>query len=361
MFFYHWTACFSIMASEEVQVMNRSLDLSFGLLVALLNIFELYLLLVRVKKRKNYENILLSLSLADLLFGLSNAVVCFIFLTDSRKPAVLEALYTTFYFFVTTSILHLTLINLDRLWTVSKPIKHKIYFTGKRVKQALAVVWAIGIIVSVSLVLTNELTSTFKTKTRVSRETSSNRTTTTLRRNATSSSLNGTRRPLLNANNTVIKTFVEVEIEVNNFGSEMKSALSVIIIVADFAFIACNAAIVYLLFRHSKNKIKTSNLSSQNTERKVSIICVVVTLTFVLFTMPFAILKLVSDIVPVWANILLVMNSGMNSIVYFFRGRIENFFSRFFKEAEVDVSGLQNSATLQGSQTNIPLTVKSVK
>ena len=343
--------------SEDTKIQNRSLDLAFGLLVALLNIIEMYILIARVKKRKNYENILLSLSVADLLFGLSNAIVCAIFLADVEKN-VLNVFYFSFYFFVTTSILHLTLINIDRLWTVFRPIKHKIYFTHKRVRQALVVVWAIGIIVSVVLLLTNELTDTFKTITRTVRRRNATIAVSRMNSTAGQAMLNGTRRLIRQQrrNNTIVTT-IDIQKDINNFGSEMKTAVAILILVADVGFILCNTAIVYLLSR--KKKIQTNSLSSRNTERKVSIICVVVTLTFVLFTMPYAFCKLSTNSVPVWANILLVVNSGMNSIIYFFRARIERFFGRWFKDGDdstASSSGLQNSSsTAVGSQAGTPM------
>ena len=345
------------MVTQDVKDQNKALDMAFGLLVALLNIVEMYILIARVKKRKNYENILLSLSVADLLFGLSNAIVDAVFLAKADKK-VLNVFFFTFYFFVTTSILHLTLINIDRLWTVFKPIKHKVYFTRKRVKQALGVVWAIGIGISIVLLLTNELTDNFKTITRNVRQ--RNATIAAVPDSTTGSSLvNSTRRLLrVRRNRTVIITTIDIEKDMDNFGSEMKSAVGILILVADVGFIVCNTAIVYLLSRHSKNKIQTNSLSSRNSERKVSIICVVVTLTFVLFTMPFALFKLFTNRVPIWTNILLVINSGMNSIVYFFRARIEKFFVQFFKDGDEPTSsssGLQNSSTPLGSQVSTPM------
>ena len=359
------------------------MDLVFGAAVALLNIIELYLL-YQVRKRKHYENILISLSFADLLFGISNVLVCTVFLADVEKRGVLQIFNTTFFFFVVTSILHLLLIKLDRLWMVYKPIKHKIYFTGQRVKQALAVIWIVSIMLSVSVVLVNDYTSTFKTVTRHTIVTrNGNGTGLFLNTTATTTTAPTRLRSTLPRRNTTttripnVNTF-EIETQ-SKFGDTMKDALSYIIIVADVTFIACNIAIVYILSRHQKKKmhqISSSSIknSGMTKERKVSVICLIVTLTFVLFTFPFTVMRLSgsTNAVSFWANILLVVNSGMNSIVYFFRARIEKLVGRWFSSKDEDsndshgnemlppltpisLSGQQFS-TPQGSEIDFPLT-----
>ena len=354
--------------SAQYETRSRSVDLAFAAAVALLNIFELYLL-YQVRKRKHYENILISLSFADLLFGVSNVLVCTVFLADVEKHDVLQIFNTTFLFFVVTSILHLFLINFDRLWMISKPIKHKIYFTSQRVKQALAVLWVLSIVVSVSLLLANEYTSTFKTVTRrsivirngngtgpsVNQGNLSSLVVSELSVDTTTiTPLQSNLIPQTNTTMTRTPNVNTFEIETQSkFEETMKDALSYIIIVADVTFIACNIVIVYILSRHQKkmvHQIPSSSIknNSMAKERKVSVICLIVTLTFVLFTFPFAVMKLFSstNAVPFWANILLVVNSGMNSIVYFFRARIEKLVVQWFWSKDEDSDDSHGNETL---------------
>ena len=75
---------------DDVIVLRRSIDLSFGIAVVILNIIEITIICRLKRKKKIHEILLLSLSVADLLFGLSNSIVCIIFLSDRRKREGLE-------------------------------------------------------------------------------------------------------------------------------------------------------------------------------------------------------------------------------------------------------------------------------
>ena len=118
---------------------KRSVDLTIGLIVALLNIMEIILILRLKRKKKIFEIVLLSLSVADLLFGLSNASICVVFLGNWKDESVFDITYTTYFFFVLTSILHLVFIAIDRLSAIVRPIRHNIFMTRKRIYAFLAV------------------------------------------------------------------------------------------------------------------------------------------------------------------------------------------------------------------------------
>ena len=63
--------------------------------------------------------------------------------------------------------------------------------------------------------------------------------------------------------------------------------------------------------------------STKIKHKKLPIVCLAIGATFVLLTLPFVIAKLFLGYVPSWANRTLIINSGMNSIVYFFSGKIK--------------------------------------
>jgi len=334
------------MVLSDKQVQNRSIDLSFGVLVFVLNVLEVYLL-VRVKRRKIFEEILLSLSVADLLFGLSNAIICAVYIADQKNEAIMTLTYTTYFFFVLTSILHLSLITADRLWAVWKPIKHRISLTKSRVRKVLILIWVVALVTAISLFLIDKLSETFITREFVRRVKDGNSTT-----KLTTRSRNTTNRPIKTAE-TILYT-IEV-IEKSRYGDMMKETLAYVILAADVLLVAFNVVVIYFLQR--KKKV-TSVSVTQNMERKVSIICIVVTIAFVVFTLPSAITKLSLGFVPVWANVLLVLNSGVNSIVYFFRGRIERFCNRKQKGNGDDSGDLSESAG-KPSTGMTPLTQRS--
>jgi len=252
------------MVLSDKQVQNRSIDLSFGVLVFVLNVLEVYLL-VRVKRRKIFEEILLSLSVADLLFGLSNAIICAVYIADQKNEAIMTLTYTTYFFFVLTSILHLSLITADRLWAVWKPIKHRISLTKSRVRKVLILIWVVALVTAISLFLIDKLSETFITREFVRRVKDGNSTT-----KLTTRSRNTTNRPIKTAE-TILYT-IEV-IEKSRYGDMMKETLAYVILAADVLLVAFNVVVIYFLQR--KKKV-TSVSVTQNMERKVSIICIVV-------------------------------------------------------------------------------------
>ena len=63
-------------------------------------------------------------------------------------------------------------------------------------------------------------------------------------------------------------------------------------------------------------------------DHQLPFLCVFIAGVFVMFTLPYAATRFYLGYVPFWANYILILNSGMNSIVYFFRQRIENYQSK---------------------------------
>ena len=95
--------------------------------------------------------------------------------------------------------------------------------------------------------------------------------------------------------------------------------LSIYIVTLDLLMILCYSTIIYQMsFKH---KIDISNKSKQN--HRLPILCMVIVIVFVIFTLPHAIARFYLGYVLFWANYVLIWNSRMNSIVYFFRNKIE--------------------------------------
>ena len=107
----------------------------------------------------------------------------------------------------------------------------------------------------------------------------------------------------------------------NSFKSDMQLVLSVKIIVADVAIVVSYFIIIFLT-TFKRKKISTS-LKKSN---RLSTICVAIAATFVLFTLPYAATRFTIGAGKFWANFILVLNSGMNSIVYFFRVKILRYY-----------------------------------
>ena len=246
---------------------KQSTGLLLGALLAILNLVEIVMIGNFKRKKKIYDIILLSLSVSDCTFGLSNVFLNIAALSKKcESEALSEATHTFYVFSILSSILHLIFITIDRLITVLKPLQHKIYFTRKKIYITLAFLWISAIIVSTILQLLDEFTETFK-----------------------------------------------------NFQEKMQLTLSIIIIIADMVMITSYSLILYQV--NFKRKVS----STQKKSSKLSLVCIATVVTFVLLTLPYAITRILTGQVPFWANVILVTNSGMNSVVYFLRSEISKF------------------------------------
>ena len=246
---------------------KQSTGLLLGALLAILNLVEIVMIGSFKRKKKIYDIILLSLSVSDCTFGLSNVFLNIAALSKKcESEALSEATHTFYVFSILSSILHLIFITIDRLITVLKPLQHKIYFTRKKIYITLAFLWILAIIVSTILQLLDEFTETFK-----------------------------------------------------NFQEKMQLTLSIIIIIADMVMITSYSLILYQV--NFKRKVS----STQKKSSKLSLVCIATVVTFVLLTLPYAITRILTGQVPFWANVILVTNSGMNSVVYFLRSEISKF------------------------------------
>ena len=258
----------------------RKIDLAAGILIAILNIVEIAMIgKIRLKKRI-YEIILLSLSVSDCMFGLSNVVVSSIYLSNTNSYGeLLETAYISYAFFILTSIFHLIYIAVDRVMIVLKPLQYKSVFTSKRQKIGIAILWILAFVIGVTTYTAYELTEM----------------------------------------ESAVSDRQNQPVSQNNFQKDIQLVLSIVIVVLDFSMVVSYGIIIY---RMSYKKRKKLTPKSAKHER-LPILCVLIAAVFVLFTMPYAIARVSFGSVPFWANFILLLNSGMNSLVYFFRQKIE--------------------------------------
>ena len=345
---------------RSAQTVKRSVDLSIGLLVAVLNVIEIVLIVrIKRKKRKLFEIILLSLSVADLLFGLSNGAICVVFLGNWRGETVFDITYTTFFFFVLTSIFHLVFIAIDRLWAIVRPIKHNIFMTRRKVYIALGAVWSLAIVVTLALYFFNEKGYMFKDEygleqivnttensnsSTVSLTTMSSITittlpppppplTTTTTTTITTTLLSRRKRPTPSSRPTKTRSTKTPPLKKPRFREKllrskndayqrfMQTLLSCFIIGADILLVLIYTAIIYRV--HAANKRAKLHQQTDGNNNKIGLVCIFVVASFVLFTVPYALRTLLNGESGFWVNILLVGNSGLNSIIYFFRNHCE--------------------------------------
>ena len=258
----------------------RKIDLAAGILIAILNIVEIAMIGKIRRKKRIYEIILLSLSVSDCMFGLSNVVVSSIYLSNTNSYGeLLETAYISYAFFILTSIFHLIYIAVDRVMIVLKPLQYKSIFTSKRQKIGIAILWILAFVIGVTTYTAYELTEM----------------------------------------EPAVSDRQNQPVSQNNFQKDIQLVLSIVIVVLDFSMVVSYGIIIY---RMSYKKRKKLTPKSAKHER-LPILCVLIAAVFVLFTMPYAIARVSFGSVPFWANFILLLNSGMNSLVYFFRQKIE--------------------------------------
>ena len=293
--------------------LKRSIDLTFGVLIAILNLAEIIMIAKIKRKKKIYEVVLLSLSVSDCMFGLSNVFVSIPHIASiCRFQDLVETTYTLYVFFILTSIFHLLFITLDRLIAILKPFKHRTCLSRKRFYMYLAILWILAVMISALLKILDEFTNTFeKDAIRATMPMQTTRTTPIRNLRIYRTRRSSPPRPLSHSPR------LPPGPKSNTFKTDMQFTLSVIIIIADVIMISSYSLIIYI------TTFKTKKVSSaQKQSNKLPAICIAIAATFVMFTLPYAVARFVIGAATFWPNLMLVLSSGVNSIVYFFRIKI---------------------------------------
>ena len=283
--------------------------LLLGVLIALLNVLEI-LMIVRIKRKKKvHEILLLSLSLSDLMFGMSNIFVSSFYLNYGfTNQNLINAIYTLYFFFIISSIFHLLFIAVNSLFMVLRPLQHKTFLTRKKVYIVITAIWISAVLLSVLMQILNELTEAFKQRKPGNHTKNERAKFAHLDRKIISYRLHPspTTTTFITQNN-------------NKYPEHLQMILSIMIIIADFIIISSYLLVIYVTAVKKKKISRTHDKIS-----KLLIICIIIGATFVLFTIPYAIARFILGKIPFWASFIIVLNSGMNSVVYFFRGKFSS-------------------------------------
>ena len=125
------------MASEK----NISL-LSLAIPVVIVNIIEIILLLTRMKMLSNFEKMLFSLAVADLLVGFAQGIVSFLKIADVDFKGI--KFNSIFLFTLAASFNHVNAITVDRFLAVCWPIKHRLWVTKKVIITCVIILWVLN-------------------------------------------------------------------------------------------------------------------------------------------------------------------------------------------------------------------------
>ena len=326
-------------------------SLILGVVVAVLNAIELFLLKRLPRKMKIYELLIFSMSISDLLFGVASFFMYAyqLVVPDSEDDDSTKSIWTTQYFmFIVSSILHLLTIAADRLFAVVCPVKHNIVVRRKRAIKTILVVWTISIVLTSALYLSNNFSKVFK-ETEITYEEEFSNSTDISASNSTDHLLNNTmilNEPIITTPDYVMMTSPPITIQpyprgiqttfkinpqpkqppriklihyIDKYKVIMEKWLAYVIVVADTALLVIYGLIIAAIFNHHRNTHKHRSVKTSNVKR-VFLVCICIALAFVLFTLPFSIQNFMFDGNQDLTSSLLVVNSGINSIVFFIRG-----------------------------------------
>ena len=174
-------------------------------------------------------------------------------------------------------------------------------FTTKRQKIAITVLWILSFAISITTYIYYDVTKSGSKILRIRNDFST-------RGNASISI------PPKKKESSCLKRFIK-----GCFWKDMSFVFSAVIIATDLLMIFCYSTIIYQMSYKSR---KCKSAKSKKDEG-LPLLCVFIASVFVIFTLPFAITKFYLTNVPFWEKFCLILSSGMNSTVYFFRHRMK--------------------------------------
>ena len=126
-----------------------------GIVVILLSCAEIVLIL-QTKNRKTFDKLLLSLALSDWLVGIVVTVFKIIDFVAGMHPWLKEDVFAMVFIMSSAfSIKNLLFITFDRLLAIRFPIKHRVLVTGRLVNIMIVIIWIVVLFfnVGVNLIL----------------------------------------------------------------------------------------------------------------------------------------------------------------------------------------------------------------
>ena len=128
------------------------IDIVIGIIVTVLNSAEIIVLLKKGRKRKKPENLILSLSCADffiglvyIIFGASKIMIHYNPKSKSTARKVAKNTRLVFSFTIVVSVLHLLVIAVERFHAVTRPLKYRTFVTRKRITFIVISVWTFSL------------------------------------------------------------------------------------------------------------------------------------------------------------------------------------------------------------------------
>lgn len=237
-----------------------------------LNITQIILISKMKRKKTIYEFFLLSLAISDGLFVAFNIV--FSVVTLAELYHLFEYVILFYFVSIATSTLHLLAIAFDRTGALYFPVRHKVYTTLSSAKMVVTGLWLVMVIIFAVLVI------------------------------------------LMNQNVNII------DVVINDV------VVGPIIYVATLIYTILYGLVIYKLIQTSKKskERQSTNGSIKSSKDKASVLlCVLTTVCFISCSIPIA-LNLGKYVPDYYSTMLFVINAGINSILFFFRGKFRSYF-----------------------------------
>lgn len=275
--------------SSEFTMRHILPQLVLAFIAIIMNSVEMYLM----KKRKKYfpsEYLMISLALADLLFsflvfvGFILTIVYDCYFPLYNPALMSEVMDTLISFSIFASIVHVVAISLDRLFAVLLPLRHRVAVSAQRMRRVVVLLWCSTVLMIGPI--------------------------------------------------TVYRYHqgIQKDIEYYTYRNSSKvvsivmftSAVVVAIIYATLTRqLAIQARFLSSIKRTQKNSLQKTKICSR-VETVALFTAIIVTVAFLLCTLPYATLMVVdrfnNDNVETLCVCMLICNSILNPIVYFWRG-----------------------------------------
>ena len=225
-------------------------------MVIIVNVIEICILVRKRRHLTNYERLLLSLSAADFLVGLT-----FLVSQAVRFERINQNIvgWVVFWYSITTSLFHIVLLTIDRAIAVVYPLKHRMWITTKFMKISIGAIWLSSLAILTIL--------TFNTTRQIS-----------------------------------------------------KTVLGYLINMTIWILVIVYSVIIYkaVIKRHRSRQLNSSASSFSRRDLNLVIISILIAATFTAFTMPFAIKSMTHQRESFVDTLIIVLNSFTNPTIYFF-------------------------------------------
>ena len=147
------------MAQIVQNVGTYSTFTAVSIATVIVNAIEIALIAPRIKQIKPFEQFLLSLSVADLLVGLSTFIWTILwFATTGNKNDEAKATLPLWYSLL-SSLCHVYGLTFDRYIAVRKPLKHNIWMTRSKTTKIILAIWIVCMVLIVPIGLTQDIST----------------------------------------------------------------------------------------------------------------------------------------------------------------------------------------------------------